>query len=267
MTTRAPVRSIAALGMATVGIAATAAACAGPQSAPAPSSSPSGASGEITVFAASSLTSVFSTLSEQFDETYPGTDVHFSFAGSTDLVAQLTQGAPADVFAAADETSMAAAVDTGLITGVPAVFAANTLTIVTRPGNPRGIRAFADLARPGVSVVLCAPQVPCGAAGVKLQELTGVTITPASEESSVVGVLGKVLSGEADAGLVYATDAEAAGGKVTVVAIPESGSATNRYPIALLADSRNPDLAERFVELVTGPAGRRICADAGFAVP
>jgi len=217
------------------------------------------------VFAASSLRSVFADLAGQFRDS--GVTVRFSFAGSSDLLAQLTQGAPADVFAPADEVTMTRAVDAGLPAQTPVVFAANTLTIVTGPGNPRGIAALADLTRPGTSVVICAPQVPCGAATKKVEQAAGVTIRPVSEESAVADVLGKVVSGQADAGLVYVTDARAAGDAVTAVGFAESSAAVTTYPIAVLKTSANPAAAEAFVDFVTGTQGRRALASAGFTVP
>ncbi|MGZ8803091.1 MAG: molybdate ABC transporter substrate-binding protein, partial [Mycobacterium sp.] len=192
------------------------------------------------------------------------TTVSFNFAGSSDLVAQLTQGAPADVFASADAANMAKAVDAGVITGEPVDFATNTLTIVTPPGNPRSVASFADLARPGTQVVVCAPQVPCGAATEKVENATGVTLSPVSEESAVTDVLGKVTSGQADAGLVYVTDAASAGDTVTTIPFPESGSAVNTYPIAVLHHSGT---AQDFVDLVSGPQGQKVLAAAGFAAP
>lgn len=222
---------------------------------------------EIIVFAAASLKSPFTELGTQFEMDHPGTTVTFNFAGSSDLVAQLTQGAPADVFASADADNMTKAVDAGVITGEPVDFATNTLTIVTPPGNPRGVASFADLARPGTQVVVCAPQVPCGAATEKLENATGVTLSPVSEESAVTDVLGKVTSGQADAGLVYVTDAAGAGDSVTAIPFSESGGAVNTYPIAALAESADPDAAQNFVNLVTGAQGREVLAAAGFAAP
>jgi molybdate transport system substrate-binding protein len=222
---------------------------------------------EITVFAAASLQSSFAELGTQFENDHPGSRVTFNFAGSADLVAQLAQGAPADVFAAADETNMAKAVDSGLVTGPPVDFASNTLTIVTPPGNPRGIASFADLGTPGTLVVVCAPQVPCGSATEHIEKATGLTLAPVSEESAVTDVLGKITSSQADAGLVYVTDAAGAGDKVTVVPFPESVAAVNTYPIAALADAAHPEAAQQFVELVTGPRGRQVLAAAGFAAP
>ncbi|GAB3226219.1 molybdate ABC transporter substrate-binding protein [Mycolicibacterium hippocampi] len=231
------------------------------------SSSPSGTSDEIVVFAAASLKSPFTELGSRFETENPATTVTFNFAGSSDLVAQLVQGAPADVFASADTDNMTKAVDAGLVEGDPAAFAANTLTIVTPPGNPSGISTFADLARPGTQLVVCAPQVPCGAAAERAEDATGVTLSPVSEESSVTDVLGKITSGQADAGLVYVTDAAGAGEMVTSVPFPESANAVNHYPIALLTGSSRPQAAQDFIDLVTGPHGREVLGAAGFAVP
>lgn len=229
--------------------------------------SPSATTGEITVFAAASLKSTFTDLGKQMEKDKPGTTVTFSFAGSSDLVTQLTQGAPADVFASADEKNMTKAVDAGLVAGEPVNFATNTLTIVTPPGNPKGIASFADLAKPGTQVVVCAPQVPCGSATDKVEQATGVTLTPVSEESAVTDVLGKITSGQADAGLVYVTDAAGAGDKVTSIPFPESTGAVNTYPIAVLNGAKNAATAQKFVELVTGSEGQKVLAAAGFAAP
>jgi molybdate transport system substrate-binding protein len=224
-------------------------------------------SGDITVFAASSLKSAFTALGTQLEKGNPGTHVKFSFAGSSDLVAQLTGGAPADVFASADTATMTKVVDASLVAGNPVNFATNTLTIVTPPGNPKHLASFADLAKPGTQVVVCAPQVPCGAATKKVEAATGTALTPVSEESTVTDVLGKVTAGQADAGLVYVTDAAGAGDKVTAVAFPEAGGAVNTYPIAVLKGSKNAATAQKFVDLVTGPDGRKVLAGAGFAAP
>lgn len=221
----------------------------------------------VKVFAAASLKSTFTEMGAQFEKDNPGTTVTFNFAGSSDLVAQLAQGAPADVFASADTKNMTTAVDAGLLTGDPVNFASNTLTIVTPPGNPRGITSFADLAKPGTQVVVCAPQVPCGSATEKVEQATGVALIPVSEESAVTDVLGKITSGQADAGLVYVTDAQGAGDKVTAIPFPESSGAVNTYPIAVLKESTNPAAAQKFVDLVTGPQGQDVLAAAGFAAP
>ena len=226
---------------------------------------PHGADSTVVVFAASSLKNAFTAIGGRFTADNPGTGVEFVFAGSADLLAQLTEGAPADVFAPADTATMDRAVDAGLPVGSPIDFAVNTLTIVVAAGNPRNITSLADLARPGLAVVVCAAQVPCGAATQRAEEAAGVTLNPASEESQVSDVLTKVTSGQADAGIVYRTDARAAGGTVTAVGFPESAGAVNTYPIAVLRQARDLDLAQRFTDLVTGESGRAILTAAGFA--
>ncbi|TQF68614.1 molybdate ABC transporter substrate-binding protein [Rhodococcus spelaei] len=259
------------LGTALVALAATAlvAGCSsGPtEDAGTTTTGSAPVTGAVTVFAAASLNSTFTELGKQFEAAHPGTSVKFNFAGSSDLVAQLNQGAPGDVFASADTANMTKATDAGLVAGTPVDFATNTLTIVTPPGNPAHIATFADLARPGTQVVVCAPQVPCGAATKKVETATGTTLSPVSEESSVTDVLGKVTSGQADAGLVYVTDAAGAGAKVTAVAFPESAGAVNTYPIAALKGAENSTAAQEFVALVTGDDGRKVLSAAGFAAP
>ncbi|MFS0717943.1 molybdate ABC transporter substrate-binding protein [Arthrobacter sp. 1P04PC] len=229
-----------------------------------------GSAGEgkaLTVFAAASLKAPFTALARSFEASHPGTKVTLSFAGSSDLATQLGQGAPADVFASADPANMAKVTGAGLAEGSPRNFASNTLTIAVPPANPAGITSFADLTRPGTRVVVCAPQVPCGAAAVAVEGKTGVRLAPVSEESSVTDVLGKVASGEADAGLVYVTDVQGAAGKVKGVPFPESAAAVNTYPITALRGSRDKDLAGAFLDEVTGAEGQKVLADAGFGRP
>ncbi|WP_395729250.1 molybdate ABC transporter substrate-binding protein [Nakamurella sp.] len=232
-------------------------------SAAASSAAPA-ATGTLTVFAAASLKATFTEIGQTFQQQHPGTTVTFNFAGSSDLVTQLTGGAPADVFASADQNNMTKAVTGGVIEGTPVNFASNTLTIVTSPGNPKGVTGFADLTNPDLQVVVCAPQVPCGSATQKVEQNTGVTLTPVSEESSVTDVLNKVTSGQADAGLVYVTDATGAGDKITEVPFPQASTVVNVYPIATVTGGPQPELAGKFVELVTGPDGQQILKDAGF---
>ena len=228
-----------------------------------------GAGGEVTltVYAAASLTKTFEEIGEEFEKEHDGVNVEFSFGGSSDLVSQLQEGAPADVFASADEANMEKLTAAGLQAGEPQPFASNTLEIVTPPDNPAGISSFADLAKDGVNVVVCSPQVPCGAATAKAEDATGVTLSPVSEEQSVTDVLAKVTSGEADAGLVYVTDVAAAGDSVLGVPFPESGDVVNTYPIVALEDSDHGDLAQAFVELVLGETGQGILEQAGFGRP
>ena len=221
----------------------------------------------LTVFAAASLKAPFTALAEEFEAAHPGTTVALSFAGSSDLATQISQGAPADVFASADAKNMAKLSNASLVDGTPRDFATNVLTIAVPPANPASITSFADLARPGAKVVICASQVPCGAATKTLEQETGVALKPVSEESSVTDVLGKVVSAEADAGLVYVTDAKAAGDKVKAISFPESAQAVNTYPIAAVRTSRNKDLAAAFIAEVTGPEGRKVLRGAGFGTP
>jgi molybdate transport system substrate-binding protein len=235
--------------------------------APAPTGSPGAPSGSITVYAAASLKGTFTEIATAFEAEHPGATVELTFAGSSDLVTQITNGAPADVFASADEKNMAKLTDADLIEGEPVDFATNTLEIAVPPANPAGIASFADLAREGVKTVVCAAQVPCGAATVTVETATGVDLQPVSEESSVTDVLGKVTSGEADAGLVYVTDVAAAGDAVTGIDFPESSQAVNTYPIAPVAGSADPDLAAAFTAYVAGDEGRRVLAAAGFGAP
>jgi molybdate transport system substrate-binding protein len=222
---------------------------------------------KIMVFAAASLKKSFSDIAEQFKTENPGASVEFSFAGSSDLVTQLTQGANADVFASADAKNMDKATQAGLLAGDPVNFASNTLTIAVAPGNPKKVSSFKDLTQPGLNVVVCAPQVPCGSATQKVEQATGVTLNPVSEESSVADVLNKVTSGQADAGLVYVTDAKGAGDKVAAVPFPEAAAAVNTYPIAVLMGATNPELARKFIDLVTGESGQKALTAAGFAKP
>lgn len=248
-------------------------ACSGGATSTSTTTSTTGASAstgggqKLTVFAAASLKKTFTELGKTYEAAHPGTTVSFSFAGSQDLVAQLDQGAPADVLATADQRTMDKATQGRLVVGSPAVFAHNTLTIVTPPGNPKGVKSLADLAKDGVQTVVCAPAVPCGAATQKLEKAAGVTLKPVSEEQAVTDVLGKVEAGQADAGLVYGTDAKGAGAKVTTVPFPEASKAVNTYPIAVTATTRQQQAAQDFVDLVTGAQGQAVLAKAGFAKP
>lgn len=221
----------------------------------------------LTVYAAASLKGTFTEIGKQFEGEHPGVKVVFSFAGSSDLVAQIQQGAPADVFASADAKNMDKAVADKLTDGAPVNFASNTLEIATPPDNPAKIASLEDLARTGVEVVLCAPEVPCGSAAKNIEAATGIDIKPVSEEASVTDVLNKVTTGEADAGLVYVTDIKGAGDKVNGVTFPESSVAVNTYPIAALSGSKNGDLAQQFVDLVTSDKGQSVLTAAGFAQP
>ena len=259
-----------ALAAAGVALALALTACGGttPEartSGSAPSSAPS--SGSLTVFAAASLTATFTELSHDFEAAHPGAKVNFDFGGSSDLVSQLQNGAPADVFASADQANMTKATNSGLAAGTPQVFATNVLEIAVPPSNPAGIHTFQDLTKPGVRLVVCAQQVPCGSATQKAAKAAGLSLKPVSEEQSVTDVLGKVISGDADAGLVYVTDVKGAGGKASGVKFPESSSAVNSYPIVALRESANAALAQEFVDFVRGSQGQKVLGDAGFGAP
>jgi molybdate transport system substrate-binding protein len=218
----------------------------------------------LTVFAAASLTESFGALEKRFEAEHAGVDVKFSFGGSSQLVQQINEGAKADVFASADQANMDKAVKANRIDGQPQVFARNKLTIAVPPGNPKGIKSFADLAKEGTKVVVCAPQVPCGSATQKVEKNTGVTLKPVSEEQDVKSVLAKVQSGVADAGLVYVTDASSATGKVDKVDFPESSGAINDYPIAVVKDAPEAALAKQFTDFVLGPEGKEELGKVGF---
>jgi molybdate transport system substrate-binding protein len=236
-------------------------------SAPQSSSLGQPAAESIVVFAAASLKPTFSQLAEQFTTDNRGAGVDFDFAGSSELATQLTQGAGADVFASADSAEMDAVTKAGLTASNPVNFASNTLVIVTPPGDSKQIKSFADLTKPGLKVVVCQPPVPCGAATQRIEDSMRVRLNPVSEEPAVSDVLTKVTSGEADAGLVYLTDAVNAGSKVTTIKFPESASAVNVYPIAVLKNAPQPALAQKFVDLVTGGTGQKVLDQAGFARP
>lgn len=218
----------------------------------------------LAVFAAASLTRAFTELNSAAPAADSDTPIEFTFAGTADLLAQLAAGARADVFATADAATMEKAAALGLVT-TSVAFATNTLTIAVAPGNPKQITGLRDLTR--VTVVACAPQVPCGAALARIDAVTGVDLDPASEETSVTDVLNKVVTGQADAGLVYVTDARSAGDDVTAVPFPESVMAPNTYRIAVTRDAAEPARAARFVDLVTGPAGQDVLRRAGFGEP
>ena len=265
-TIRVPVGALLAAGVLAAGLAGCAASNTAAGTTRSGSSTAAG-TGTVTVFAAASLKSTFTKIASGFEAANPGTKVTLNFAGSSDLVTQVTQGAPADVIASADTTNMAKLTDAKLIDGTASNFATNVLEIAVPPGNPASISSFPDLAKPGVKVVVCAPQVPCGSATETVEQAAGTTLKPVSEESSVTDVLGKVTSGEADAGLVYVTDVKTAGDKVKGIPFSESDQAVNTYPIATVGSSKSKELAKAFIAMVTGSEGRKVLSDAGFGTP
>lgn len=221
----------------------------------------------LTVFADDSLKGAFTEIGNKFEEENDDVTVKFDFAGSAELVSRIKDKAPGDVFAPADIATMAKVADDGLITGSPAAIAKNTLEIATPPGNPAGVNSFDDLTSSNVKVVFCIAEAPCGAAAHTIARAEGITIDPISREQSVTAVLDKVISGDADAGLVFVTDVKAAGDKVNGVEFPESSKAVNTYPIAALGRSKHVEDAKAFVEFVTSAEGLAILADAGFEKP
>ena len=255
--------------LAVAGLSLLLAGCGGSSSGSAPSAAPSATpqGRTLTVLAAASLTETFTGLEQRFEADNPGVDVRLNVAGSSDLAQQIVNGAPADVFAAASDATMKTVTDAGLTTAPPTVFATNVLQIATVPGNPKSIATFADLAKPDLKVVVCAPQVPCGAATEKIEKATGVTLSPVSEEADVKSTLGKVTSGDADAGLVYVTDVNSAGTRVRGIPIPADVNLATTYPIAALAASRSPDLTRAFVAYVLSAPGRAELSKVGFEAP
>lgn len=215
----------------------------------------------LTVFAAASLKNSFTALADEFSETHGGVEISLNFDGSQALVTQIEQGADADVLATADEKSLA---KLGEKVVDPKIFATNVLTIVTAPGNPKNIRTLADVTKDGVTTVVCSVSVPCGSAAALVEENARIDIKPVSEETAVTGVLSKVQTGQADAGLVYVTDAVGAGDSVTTVADPALAAVVNAYPIATVTESENAPLAQQFVGMVTGAQGSAVLERMGF---
>jgi molybdate transport system substrate-binding protein len=223
----------------------------------------SDAQGELTVLAASSLTNVYEELAVGFEEQNQA-EVTFSLGSSTDLAAQAADGAPGDVLATADATSMHVAEDAG-VTGEVVEFADNVLVIVTPAGNPVGIESLDDLE--DATWVRCADEVPCGRVAQAVLEDNAVTTQPASLEEDARATLDKVVSGEADAGLVYASDAGAAGDDVETIEIPGAEDQPTTYFTTTLEQSADPDLAGKWVDLVTSEEGRAALTEAGFTLP
>ncbi len=255
--------------------ASTSGAAAGPSASPkgalaSPTSdrpSVPALSGNVVVFAAASLTKTFTDLAHSFESAHPGVHVQLSFGGSPTLAQQIEQGAPADVFASADQAVMAQAVKAAAIAGTPQTFATNVLEIAVPVGNPGHVTSLAAFADPSLRIAVCAVQVPCGAASAKVFAVAGITPRPDTLEQDVTAVLTKVELGEVDAGLVYRTDVAVAGAKVLGIPFPQSGAAVNIYPIAQVAHAPNPAAAVAFIDYVRGPIGRQALAQAGFGSP
>lgn len=224
-------------------------------------------SGTIVVFAAASLKGAFTTLAASFEHAHPGVKIVPSYGGSDNLAAQITQGAPVDVFAAASATTMATVTKAGEAAGTPHVFAKNELEIAVAPANPKRVATLADVTKSGVTLALCAPTVPCGAAATKAFAAAKLTPHPVTLEQDVTSVLTKVELGEVDAGVVYQTDVKSAGSKVAGVNFAEAASAVNTYPITVIMNARNPTAAEAFVTYVLSTQGQQVLQAAGFRQP
>jgi molybdate transport system substrate-binding protein len=223
--------------------------------------------GDLVVFAASSLTEAFTEIGDAFEAANPDANVTFNFAGSGDLVTQISEGAPADVFASADDSNMTKLTDAGENAGEPVPIAKNTFEIIVEKGNPKGIATLADLANADLIVVLCADTVPCGKGAAKILENAAVTVTPKSFEDKVKGVVTKVTAGEADAGIVFVTDVEAAGDGAEGVEISADVNVISNYPIVVTKEAPNPEAAQAFIDFVAGAEGQAILASHGFLAP
>lgn len=229
-----------------------------------PGGGASSAPGSITVYAAASLTEAFTTLKNQFVAAHPGAKITITYGASSDLSTQISQGAPADVFASASEKNMKAL---GASAPSPTDFVSNTLEIAVPPGNPAKIEAVSDLARSGVKVAVCDPAVPCGVVAATVFKNAKITVHPKATEADVKSTLAAVESGEVDAGLVYVTDVRAAGAKVKGIPIGAALDARTTYPIAVLKDAKNPPLARAFVDYVLSATGKSVLTADGFSPP
>jgi molybdate transport system substrate-binding protein len=224
-------------------------------------------SGEITVFAAASLTESFDAMAKQFQKKYPGVDVRFNYDASSNLATQINQGAPADVFASADADNLQKTIDAGTVTPPPLVFAKNRLEIAVEKGNPKKIKSLADLQKSGLVVVLCADQVPCGKYAAESFAKAGVTVSPASKEENAKATLSKVSIGEADASIVYVTDVKAAKGTTSGVKIPDKVNVIATYPVGVVKASQNATAAKAWVKFVRSKEGQAILRKFGFLPP
>ncbi len=226
--------------------------------------SPSALSGNISVFAAASLTDSFNALGRAFQQKNSGVTMKFNYAGTPTLVTQIEQGAQADVFASADTTNMDKLKADGFTSGTPTVFAHNQLEIVVAPGNPNCNTSLADLPRPGVIYISEGPTVPAGKYSLQALQKAGVTVTPKSLETDVKSVISKIELGEADAGIVYTTDVRAAGSKVTGVPISDQYNVVATYPIVSVKGTPVRSVADAFIGFVVSASGQSMLGSFGF---
>jgi molybdate transport system substrate-binding protein len=242
------------------------AGCGGAEQPPAVAAAGQSATGEVTVFAAASLTETFTQIGRDFEAANPGVEVKFNFGGSSALAQQINQGAPADVFASASPANMKQVTDTGAAAS-PVTFGRNKLQIAVGKGNPLKIASLADVVKPELKLALCAEQVPCGAAAKKAFGVAKLTPKPVTLEQDVKATLTKVRPGEVDAALVYKTDVSAAAKDVDGVDFPEAAQAINDYPIVTLAKTPNAAGSKAFVDYVLSTKGRDVLIRAGFEAP
>jgi molybdate transport system substrate-binding protein len=258
---------VAGAGVVALVLAACSSSSSTSSSAGASGSSSPKLSGTLVVFAATSLTDAFDKIGAQFHQANPGVTVKFNYNGSSSLATSINQGAPADVFASAAPANMKTVTDAGNAADTPKIFASNTGEILVEKGNPDHITSVSQLANPAVKVVVCAPEVPCGAVATAIFKNADVTVKPVSEETNVGGVVTKVTLGEADAGIVYVTDAKANEGKATGVPIPANENDTTEYPIAEVKGAPNASAATAFISFVLGSQGQQVLASFGFMPP
>jgi molybdate transport system substrate-binding protein len=256
-----------ALVLSACSSSSTSSPAAGSTSAAGTASAAGKVTGTVVVFAATSLTEAFDKIGAQFEAANPGVTVKFNYNGSSSLATSITQGAPADVFASAAPSNMKTVTDAGLASDTPKDFASNTGEILVEKGNPKNITSVSQLANSAIKVVVCAPAVPCGQVATAIFKNADVTVKPVSEEQNVGGVVTKVTLGEADAGIVYVTDAKANEAKATGVPIPADQNDVTQYPIAELKDAPNPSGAAAFISYVLSPAGQQVLASYGFLPP
>src|SRR6516225_6727847 len=261
--TMAALVGLAVAGCSSSTTSSTSSASSSPAAA---ASSSTATTGTITVFAAASLTGTFTELGKQFKAAHQGDTVKFSFGASSTLATQITDGAPADVFASAAPKNMETVVSAGDASN-PRNFAKNTAEVAVPPSNPANVTSVNDLAKSSVKVALCQPQVPCGVVAAEVFKNVGITVKPVTLQPDVKSVLTQVELGNVDAGVVYVTDVKAAGSKVKGVTIPAGQNASTLYPIATISSSKEMSIAQAFVAYVLSPPGQQVLTAAGFEKP
>jgi molybdate transport system substrate-binding protein len=259
-------RRVAIVSAVVVAVTLLATACSAPSKSSSTTSLDS-LSGSLTVSAASSLQGAFTDLKVAFEKAHPGMNVTVNFGASSTLAQQIIDGAPVDVFASADEANMTKVSNKKLQSGTPKIFATNSLEIIVRNGNPSKIASLADLSKSGLIYITCAPEVPIGKYGAQVLQKAGVKVSPASLEPDVKGIVAKVTAGEADAGIVYATDISATKGAADGVVIPADVNVIATYPIVAISTSTNSAAAQSWIAFVTGTEGQTILKNYGFGAP